>query len=159
MYNNPVSPDAFMRAYSLIEFTEINDDEIIFYLHGELDIDSILVDHKKIEYKTEKVLFYYSYNMVALEVTISSTNVITDKELRVYYSGFINPSRARGLSDYMLIDISKGIFLRSYGYSLWFPIFIKQNQDSYDVNFKKVTVRLPTDFKCIDLEQEAHFLY
>jgi hypothetical protein len=149
MYNNPVSPDAFMRAYSLIEFTETNDDEIIFYLHGELDIDSILVDHKKIEYKTEKVLFYYSYNMVALEVTISSTNVITDKELRVYYSGFINPSRARGLSDYMLIDISKGIFLRSYGYSLWFPIFIKQNQDNYDVNFKKVTVRLPADFKCI----------
>jgi hypothetical protein len=149
MYNNPVSPDAFMRANSLIEFSEISDEEVIFYLHGELVVDSIFVHNKKIEFKSEKVLFYYSYNMVAIQVTITSNDVITDKGIRVYYSGFINPSRARGLSDYMLIDKNKGVFLRSYGYSLWFPIFIQSGQDSYDVNFKKVTVKLPADFKCI----------
>ena len=149
MYNNPVSPDAFMRAYSTVKFADLNGDELIFYLHGELDIDSVLADHKKIESKSEQVLFYYSYNMVALKVTISSTDVIADKEIRIYYSGFINPSRARGLSDYMFVDRTKGVFLRSYGYSLWFPIFIQSDQDSYDVDFKKVTVKLPADFKCI----------
>jgi len=149
MYTYPVSPDAFIRANAVVEFSELGNDELIFYLHGEFDVDSILSGNKKIEHKTEKVLFYYSYNMVALKTTISSTDVIIDKELRVYYSGFINPSRARGLSDYMHIDKNTGVFLRSYGYSLWFPIFVKSDQDSYDANFKKITVKLPGDYKCV----------
>jgi hypothetical protein len=149
MYNNPVSPDAFMRANSVVEFSIITNDELIYYLHGELDIDSILAGNKKIEYKSEKVLFDYSYNMLALQVTISSTDVSPDKKLSIYYSGFINPSRARGLSDYMYINKYKGIFLRSYGYSLWFPIFIKSNQDSYDADFKNITIKLPSHYKCI----------
>ena len=87
--------------------------------------------------------------MVALQVTVGSADDMPGKQLSVYYSGFINPSRARGLSDYMYINKNKGIFLRSYGYSLWFPIFIKPNQDTYDADFKNVTVKLPADYKCI----------
>lgn len=148
MYNYPVSPEAFLRAHSTIVFLKLTDDDIIFYLHGEFKIDSILVGSKMIEYAAEKVFYYYSYNMVALQVTISSSNVTTD-EIKIYYSGFMNPSRARSLSDYMYINKNKGVYLRSYGYSLWFPIFLKSSQDSYKANFKSITIKLPANYKCI----------
>lgn len=37
IFNNPVSPDAFMRANTLVEFSEVTSREIIFYLHSELE--------------------------------------------------------------------------------------------------------------------------
>ncbi|MFC2103657.1 hypothetical protein ACFLSS_04430, partial [Bacteroidota bacterium] len=149
MYNYPVSSDAFMKAHSMVVLSEVTNDDLFFYLHGELKIDSILAGNKKIEYGAEKVLFDYSYNMVALQVTIGASNVTSKKVLNIYYSGFLNPSRARGLSDYMYINQSKGVFLRSYGYSLWFPIFLKSRQDSYEADFKNITIKLPSSYKCI----------
>lgn len=149
MFNNPVSRDAFMRANTLVEFSEVTSSDIIFYLHGELEIDSILSGNNKIEYKDEKVLFDYSYNMIALKVTFNSFNISTEKKLHVYYSGFFNPSRTRSLSDYMHINKNDGVYLRSYGYSLWFPIFLESKQDSYEADFKSVTIKLPETFKCV----------
>lgn len=149
MYNNPVSPDAFMRANSVVEFSEVIGSIITFYLHGELAIDSVFVGNEKIEFNTDKVLFDYNYNLVALKVTFNSFNIATEKKIHIHYSGFFNPSRARSLSDYMHINKDEGVYLRSYGYSLWFPIFQESGQDSYKADFKSITIKLPEKFKCV----------
>jgi hypothetical protein len=58
----------------------------------------------------------------------------------------------------MYINKNKGVFLRAYGYSLWFPVFVKsEQQESYKANFKNITIKLPADYKCIvsgELEKE-----
>lgn len=148
MYGDPVSPEAFMRANSVIDFEEITGSEIVFYLHGELKIDSILTGNNKIDYTNEKVLYDYNYSEVALKVTVRSSEVI-QKILHVFYSGFFNPSKAGSLSNYMHINKNTGVFFRGYGYSLWFPVFIESSQDSYKADFKEVTIKLPEDYKCI----------
>ena len=51
---SPVSPETFMSANSFIEFSEITDSVIVFYLHGKLKIDSLLTGNKNIDYTDEK---------------------------------------------------------------------------------------------------------
>ena len=149
MYGYSVSPDAFMRASAVVEFAKTDKERLTFYLHGELAIDSILSDSKNIEYESDKVLYYYDYSQVALKVTVKSSDIGPDKSLEIRYSGFFNPSRARGLSDYMRIHKDGGVFLRAYGYSLWFPVFLEMEEDSYEADFQSVTVKVPADFKVI----------
>lgn len=148
MYNSPVSPEAFMRANSFIEFSEITDSVFIFYLHGELKIDSILTGNKNIIYSDEKVLYDYNYSRIALKVTVKASYV-DENTLNVYYSGFFNPSKAGSLSNYMYINKNSGVYLRGYGYTLWFPVFIEAYQNSYKADFKKITIQLPKEYKCI----------
>lgn len=149
MYNLPVSPQNFMRATALIEISDIDEAEMVFYLHGELGIDSIRAAGQKIEYKAEKVLYDYSYSLLALKVSFNTRDVAPGNELQVHYSGFINHSRARSLSDYMQINKNSGVFLRAYGYSLWFPVFTESGQGSYQSDFKSVAINLPEEFKCV----------
>lgn len=148
MYHYPVSPEAFMRANSLIELSDITDSLIVFYLHGEIKIDSILSRNNKIDYTYDKVMYDYDYSRVALKVTVKSSEV-NSKKFNVFYSGFFNPSKAGALSDYMCINKNSGVYLRGYGYSLWFPVFIDAHQNSYKADFKKITVKLPNEYKCI----------
>ena len=49
----------------------------------------------------------------------------------------------------MRINQNEGVLLRSYVYSLWFPIFLDEGEESYETLFKKVTVDLPVDFKSV----------
>lgn len=149
MWGYPVLNDAFMKGNAKIEFSEINSDKMTFYLHGELKIDSIISGNNLIKYNSEKILYDKDYSMVALKTTINSSDVTPKKMIHIYYSGFMDPSRARSLSDYMCINKYTGVYLRAYGYSTWFPIFLEPGQDSYNVNFKNVTVRLPENFKCV----------
>jgi hypothetical protein len=149
MYGYSVSPDTYMRASALVEFAKTDKENLTFYLHGELAIDSIQSDSKEVEYSSEKVLYYYDYSQVALKVTIKSSDIGPDKSLEIRYSGFFNPSRVRGLSDYMRIHKDEGVFLRAYGYSLWFPMFLEMEDESYEADFQSVTVKVPADFKAI----------
>lgn len=148
MYNYPVPSESFIRANSFIRLSEIQDSVVIFYLHGELKIDSIQSGGKNINYDYDKVLYNYNYSRVALMVTVKTSDV-NEKTLNVFYSGFFNPSKAGALSNYMHINKNSGVFLRGYGYSLWFPVFIDAYQDSYKADFNKVTISLPIEFKCI----------
>jgi hypothetical protein len=149
LYGYSVSPKAFMRTNSVIEFEESIDSSVTFYLHSELRIDSILCNDKKLKYETDKVLYYYNYNRLALKVTIPATELTASKSLDVHYAGYFNPSKVRSISDYMRINDKEGVFLRGYGYSLWFPVFIDEGEDAYEADFKKVYVKLPTNFKCL----------
>ncbi len=156
MWSYPVNNTAFMRGETRVKLRTVNTQSIDFYLHGELKIDSIVVDNA-IDYTTEKVLYRRNYSQIALKTTIAGKDILQDKEIRIHYSGFMNPSRARSLSDYMRIDKHEGVFLRSFGYSLWFPVFLTDEQESHIANFESVTLNLPTEFKGIvvgDLVEE-----
>jgi hypothetical protein len=39
--------------------------------------------------------------------------------------------------------------LRSYGYSLWFPVFLEARQNDYAVSFSKVTIRTPRELRSV----------
>lgn len=148
MYGYPVSSESFMRANSIIIFSEIKDSIIVFYLHGELNIDSILTGNKSINYTDETVLYDYEYSRIALRVTVKTFDVAKNT-LTVFYSGFFNPSKAGSISNYMHINKNSGVYLRGYGYSLWFPVFTESYQSGYKADFKTITVRLPEGYKCI----------
>jgi hypothetical protein len=49
-------------------------------------------------------------------------------------------------SDYMKITKNE-VLLRSYGSLLWFPVFLHDNQDSYNIDFKKVSLHTPKHLK------------
>ncbi|MFA8433340.1 MAG: hypothetical protein ACEPOZ_02385 [Marinifilaceae bacterium] len=149
MWGFSVSPDAFMRGNSLVRLAETTSDSICFYLHGELKIDSIISNGERLNYQSEKVLYQLSYNKLAVKTILASSQLGSDKSLKIYYSGFMNPSKAGSLSNYMHINKNSGVFLRSQGYSLWFPVFQHPNQDEYEANFKTVSVNLPKNFKCV----------
>ena len=149
MWGNPVSNEAFMTGSSDIELPNIETDEIIFYLHGELKIDSITSGKKAIKFKSKKVLYSSDYSRVGLRTTFKSSDISANRTLNIKYSGFMNPSRARSLSDYMRINKHSGVYLRAFGYSPWFPIFERKEQGDYKANFKKVTVNLPSKFKSV----------
>jgi len=138
-----------MRGNASVAFAEFNYEEIIFYLHGELKIDSIIANDKKIDYNSEKTFYRKDYSRVALKTTLKSAEIAPGKAIKIFYSGFMNPSRARSLSDYMHINKENGVFLRSYGYSLWFPVFIDSSQESYKADFEKVKVTMPEKYKCV----------
>lgn len=146
VYSYPVSPRSFMRGTMEIKGTNTLPQEDLFYLHGELRVDSILSGGKKLDYDSEKVLYRYDYSRVALRTEIQETYP-KDRPLHIHYSGFFNPSGARSLSDYMRIDRREGVFLRSYGYSLWFPVFLEPNDEPYRANFEEVNLSLPAGMK------------
>jgi hypothetical protein len=149
MYNIPVDNNNYMQGVAAVKFNKLDREAVTFYLHGELHVDSVLSGGGKIEFNQKKDFFYYNYSLTATIISLNSKLVDVAKEIVIYYSGFINPSRARSLSDYMQIDKEEGVFLRSYGYSLWFPVYMEEEHKSYKADFKSIKVNLPAKFKCV----------
>ncbi len=130
-----------MQGRATVTFDAVAEDERTFYLHGELRVDSLSTG----AFGQRKVRYDYSYSMLATQVTVTGH---TSPTLTVYYSGYFHPSKARSASDYMHIG-SRGVFLRSYGYSLWFPVFLEDHDDAPRVTFTHVTLRTPQDFTTV----------
>ncbi len=122
------------------------DDEIIFYLHGELDVLAVHCgegEGTSLPFEQQKVYYRSDYSLVATHVIVDAPGEDLTR-LLIEYAGPFNPSRARSPSDYMRIA-GDGVYLRSYGYSLWFPVFLEARADEYDVSFSRVTIRTPLD--------------
>lgn len=149
MWGYPVSEKAFMRGNAKVKFSEVNVGTPQFYLHGELKIDSITSGKTTLEYESERVFYEKDYSNVGLKTTISFPAAIEERTVEVHYSGFMNPSRSRSLSDYMRINKDEGVFLRGYYYSPWFPVFQGPEQDDPEVEFRQITLRLPSGFKAV----------
>jgi hypothetical protein len=149
--------EARMEARAGVVFAPdaIVGDRAIFYLHGELWVDSVLSGSHPVPYEQEKVLYDYEYSMVATQCTLELTDFAADDELIVFYSGYMNPSKVSSPSDYMRID-ADGVFLRAYGYSLWFPVFLPARQDDYQVTFSPVAIRTPAEFRSVFLGTETN---
>ena len=137
----------FMAGRAEIAFQESDTPftHATFYLHGELRVDSLKVGDEAVAFSQDQVFYASDYSLVAIKVEITPEKTDLRDRLTVYYSGYFNRSTARGLSDYMRID-SEGVFLRSYGYSLWFPVFLEASQDDYPVSFPSVVIRTPEEF-------------
>ena len=110
MWGYSVSDKSFMRGSAKVEFSELNVDTLTFYLHGELKIDSIISENTAIKYASENIFYNGDYSNIGLITTIDFPNAIKKKTITVHYSGFMNPSRARSLSDYMRINKEEGVF-------------------------------------------------
>jgi hypothetical protein len=137
----------FMSAAAGILFEDTPDrpDTLVFFLHGELVVDSLSIGDRMIAVRQSSEFYYYNYSLVARKVEIDIAGHALKRGLTVWYSGFFHPSRARTPSDYMRVD-PDGVLLRSYGYSLWFPVFLEDGRDSYEVSFPRVRIRTPEDF-------------
>jgi hypothetical protein len=122
--------------------------EATCYLHGELNIDSAMIAGRKITVDQKPVFYDFEYSLIATEATLKLEGASKDSTLEIFYSGYFHPSNSRSPSDYMRID-KDGVFLRAYGYSLWFPIFLPSGSDDQTVGFSKVTIRTPGDFRSV----------
>lgn len=151
MYGFRVSSESFFRGNSRVVFSEVNDDTLTFYLHGELKIDSIISRGKTLDYGSQKIFYPNDYSNVGLKTKVPTSQLEGGKELSIYYSGFFSSSRARSLSDYMRISERDGIFLRGYYYSLWFPVFLKPEQEEYPINITELKIKAPKNITAISV--------
>lgn len=139
-----------MRAEAEVRFVPgtLTEDTLVFYLHGELLVDSVKVGGSRVRAEQERVLHKDDYSLVGNRIEIAVHDLDLSEGLRIGYSGYFNPSVAGAMSNYMRID-GDGVYLRSLGYSLWFPVFVERWRDSYDVSFPLVTIRTPADFSAV----------
>ncbi|MFO7756165.1 MAG: hypothetical protein ACQERS_14735 [Bacteroidota bacterium] len=149
MYGVEVSPDHFMRGSALITLSGELSEDTPFYLHGELKVDSVIMDGVRVEHISEKVMYGYDYSNLAVKTVLNGIPEGKNNEIKVFYSGFMHPSKARSISDYMHIDKEEGVFLRSFAYSLWFPVFLEAGEQWHPAMFDMVTVRLPAGFRSV----------
>jgi hypothetical protein len=118
--------------------------ELVFYLHHGVRVDSLRIAGAAVPVLQESVPYYYNYSTMATRVVVPDPGFVVG-DMTVWYSGEFHASDVRTPSDYMRID-ETGIYLRSYGYSLWFPVFLEAGEDSYPVSFNDVVLETPADF-------------
>jgi len=118
------------KAVVAMDFGPSAIDSLTFYLHGELGVHGIKLDEFPLKFSQNTVFYPSNYSMVANQVTVK----------------FFSPSYASSPSNYMRID-SQGAYLRSYGYSLWFPVFVEARSDTPVVDFTEVKINTPESFR------------
>lgn len=141
-------PDAGrLEAQALVRLADRTDGlpRLVFYLHDELQVRAIRAGEVALPFHAKQVPCDHSYTLKASRVTIDLAEQAPFREFTIYYAGSMHASSARSPSDYMRID-SEGVFLRAYGYSLWFPIFLEPGQDGEPADFRKVVLRTPEAF-------------
>lgn len=121
---------------------------VTFFLHGELQVDSVLQGGKPARSDAAPVFYSYDYSLIATKTTVTLDTLAPRDSLRIFYSGYFNPSKARSPSDYMRVD-SSGVLLRAYGYSLWFPVFLEAGAPSYATTFRPVRLTIPAEYQII----------
>jgi hypothetical protein len=160
--DNPPSPDRYaldvsfmpesarMEGQATIHFACMGDlpKAATCYLHGELSVDSATIAGRRISIDQKPVFYDFEYSLIATEAVLQLEGAPCDSTLTIFYSGYFHPSNARSPSDYMRID-HDGVFLRSYGYSLWFPVFLPSGSNEPTVTFSKVTIRTPSEFRSV----------
>jgi hypothetical protein len=142
--------DASVHALVRIGFTpgSAGGGELVFYLHGELGVDSILAGGNRVDFTQERVFHEDDYSLVANRVAVHTAGLDLAGGIVVGYSGPLNPSVVKARSNYMRVD-SGGVFLRSLGYSLWFPVFVDSWRKSHETAFPRVVIRTPEPFTAV----------
>lgn len=120
-------------------------DTLDFYLHGELWFTSASCGGSELDGDQELVFYPMDYSSVARRIRLVVGGADLSAGLILKWKGPMNPSMARARSNYMRID-ADGVFLRSYGYSLWFPLLLASGAESYPVDFESVTLRTPAAY-------------
>lgn len=136
------------EALVFVDPEEIRSQSLRFFLHGELRVERVSAGARVLETASEPVFYPWDYSMVASETRVPLAGIDLADGLRIVYSGAFHPSGARSPSDYMRID-PDGVFLRAYGYSLWFPVFLESGSDSHAVEFAHVRIDTPQEFEAV----------
>jgi len=133
------------KALVTINLGENPRDLLIFYLHSELRIHYIKLEKVELEF-TQKTAYYPSnYSGVATQVQVKIKGLSGKHKVTIGYGGMFNPNYSSSPSNYMRID-TEGAYLRGYGYSLWFPIFLEARKTSYKTDFDNVKIITPRQF-------------
>lgn len=120
-------------------------DSIVFYLHSELRVHNISFNNKKLNFNQKTVCYLSSYSGLATRVQVTLTENTRKQTITIHYGGVFNPNYSKSPSNYMRID-SRGAYLRSYGYSLWFPVFLDARKTTYKTDFNRVKIITPKKF-------------
>jgi hypothetical protein len=144
-----VDQEPGIEALADVTFAEasFSSPQLAFYLHGELRVDEVKVDGKQVDVDHDLVFYPSDYSSVARRFRIELPGGKLPKKLSIRYSGKLNPSVARSPSNYMRVD-REGVFLRSYPYSVWFPVFLEAKQDTPTVDVE-ATIRTPQEFVAV----------
>lgn len=138
-----------MHGQSTMRFNgALRSGDIHFYLHGELEVESVALNGAAIGFRSEPVYYDADYSLVADKVSFELDEPVEDAELVVTYGGHFHPSSARSRSDYMRID-PDGVFLRAFGYSLWFPVFLEADDDVRKADFPNVRFKIPRQYELV----------
>ena len=121
-------------------------DTLDLYLHGELQFTGASCGGVELDGSQDLVFYGSDYSSVARRLRLVVAGADLSRGLDIAWRGPMHPSTARALSNYMRID-ADGVFLRSYGYSVWFPLLLADGQESYPVDFDPVVLRTPSDMK------------
>ena len=143
-------PDSsMMMGSAAVEFkNNFYEETVVFYLHDELDIDSISYKGRSVSFKQTTVAYRYNYSLQATKVSMPIREY-AGGELNISYSGRFSPSKARSTSDYMRITPRDGVLLRAYGYSLWFPVYTDDSGESYKADFELVRIITPVAYHSV----------
>jgi len=106
---------------------------LTLYLHPELSVIAVASrDGLPLDYETKAVAHDWSYtkSFAAHSIELAEPIAAGDTQLlHLSYQGSFSPSSLRSPSDFMRID-RKGAYLRGLGYSLWFPVTVRDGIDS-----------------------------
>lgn len=123
-------------------------DSLDFFLHDELTVDSVQLAGVSLPFRSTVEPYFLNYTTRALRTRVEVAGRSLDGGMRVFYHGPFSPSSARSPSDYMRVDES-GVLLRSYGYSLWFPVFLDVEASSYSVDVPRAVLRVPRGIRSV----------
>lgn len=119
------------------------------YLHSELRLHEVRVNRERAEFSEETVLYPDNYSQVATAATVVLDPALSGEHtVEVKYGGMLNPSYSSSPSNYMRID-EEGAYLRSHGYSLWFPVLLGPGAPSHEADFRRVTIKTPKGFSAV----------
>lgn len=127
--------------------------EFDFYLHDELNVTGVWVDGRRVRYVQAIEPYDYEYTARANHIRVGSRTFRTGAIVRVDYAGRFSPSAERSPSDYMRVD-GAGIFLRAYGYSMWFPTFLATGSETYTADFERIAVNAPRRFQVVAVGEQ-----
>jgi len=123
-----------------------NPGEILeFFIHGELKAHHLKLDGNNLKFKQESIFYSRSYSLVANRITVRLNGLAGKQLFELTYGGMFNPCYSSSPSNYMRID-SQGAYLRALGYSLWFPVLVKPDDDTDPVDFSQVKIITPKKF-------------
>lgn len=133
---------------------------LTLHLHTELSVISAFgQDGNPIEVETRVSAHDWSYTKALSSHSLTLPEPIASGDtqtLHLSYEGSFSPSSLRSPSDFMRIDRG-GAYLRGLGYSLWFPVTVRDGIDL--ASHFHIQLDVPSEWKGVafgDMEQAEH---
>ncbi len=122
---------------------------LTFFLHSELRVSAVRIENRELSFTQDREYYRYSYTLLANRVDVQLPRASGRVTLRFEYAGFFHRSFAGSTSNYMRLD-RDGVFLRSHGYSLWFPTILNDKErERHRVDFNAVRITTPKKLRAV----------